>query len=749
MKWRSDPSPQSRLRPSRRQFIGGAAAAGGLALGYAFWPRRFAPNLAVNGDEVILNGCLKLGGDGHIVVVVPQLEFGQAASTILPQIVADELGADWRTIGVEFAPVNALYANHVFADAIGWQARWPWDAASALQITDPSTLIAAHATPMRLAAAAARDLLAQAAAARWRIPAAACDTAGGFVTHGAQKLRFADLAHDAARLTPTEPVPVRQGDHDRLMGVSLPRLDAPAKIDGSANFAADIRLPDMVFACVHQGPMGATRLKGFDAAAARAVPGAVEVVALDDALACVGVSSWAAAQMLNAARPSFVTRGRMADTARIGPALDAALAAPGQVVRSEGDVAALPDSGRVSATFRVALLAHADLEPMAATARAAHGLVEVWATLAAPDVARHAIADALDLRADAIVLHPVFGSGTASRRCDPRAAVQAARLAVRLRRPVQLFWSRGEDMMHDCFAGGVSAKMSALVQRDGTIIGWDAAIATPAPDTELRATLYDARWPIILRSGQSPGSVLHAAADAVDPHWARDALPPYAIANARLTIHPVAFDVPTGTLRGGARLWSCFFNESLINQLAQQSGVEPLSFRMALLGNNPRLAQCIAKAGALAGWAGGGQGGNQGLACHVDGDGCIAVIAEAALDEGGRAKVSKLTAVADLGQAVNPDIARQHIEGGLLHGLSVALGSPARISHGIVGPQDIAGLHLPTLAQLPEIVVEMIPSNAPSADSWDLAAPPLAPAVAAALFASTGKRINTLPLTGA
>jgi isoquinoline 1-oxidoreductase beta subunit len=315
---------------------------------------------------------------------------------------------------------------------------------------------------------------------------------------------------------------------------------------------------------------------------------------------------------------------------------------------------------------------------------------------------------------------------------------QAAKLALMIKRPVQFFWSRGEDMMHDRFGGACAATLTAQVLPNGGVNAWQSALAAPATMAELKSRTL---------GGQTSDAAMRANAGGSAPDLLATAQPLYTIPNVALDFHAADIGIPTGPMRGGAGIATCFFNESFINELSSKSGVEPLSFRMALLGNNQRLAQCLAKVTALAGWSGGGQGTNQGIASYTTDDACIAVVAEAKFTENGRLRVSKLTAVADVGQLVNPDIARQQIEGGLLFGISIAVSAPVVIKNGIPGPIKLGDLHLPRMSEMPEINIELILNNAPSADIWDLAVPPVAPAIAGALFAGSGKRYRTLPFT--
>lgn len=737
MEWRSEPPNRELTRPTRRQLLIGGAVGGGLLVGFLAWPRRYIPNLSAASGETIFNAYLKVGSDGHIVVIVPQVELGQAATTLLPQIVADELGADWHSIGVEAAPLNPLYGNTAFAAAHHWQSAIPFADAPSLQITDEGLTLQAFTEPMRHAAATARELLCLAAANQWGVASAACEAANGFVTNGKQRAHFSELAHAAARLTPPDPIIMRQGDAHRLIGTSLERLDAPAKCDGSANYAADIRLPSMVFATLHRGPIGTTQVVHFDEAAARKVAGAVDIVALASGLACVGETSWIAGKMLAAAVPQFSTKSPLIDDQSIARAADRALRVDGNRALSLGDVdTALAAGHSESARYTVGLLPRAALEPMAATARYEHGQLEVWTSAHSPELACVRAAQAAGISESSVVIHSVMGGGSFGRRFDLEVVEQVAALAVRLKRPVQLFWSRAEDMMQERFGGGTTATLTAQVLPDGRINAWHTALAAPPTDGELRARLIGGRaadQAQVAARGGDIGAILD------------NAQPPYVIPNFALDTHPLDLGVPVGPMRGRADVAICFFNESFINELSAKTGVEPFSFRMAIIGNNTRLAQCLAKVAALGSWSGGAQGSNQGISCYSNGSAFIAVVAEAAVDQADKVRVTKLTAVADLGQLVNPDIARQQIEGGLLFGLALAVANPVRIARGIPGPIQLGGLGLPRFADTPELTVELLPSSAPAADAWDIAVPPVAPAVAGALFAGSGKRYRTLP----
>jgi len=718
--------------------LAGAAIGGGLAIGWALWPRAYPPNLVAAEGESIFNAWLKIGTDGHVTVVVPQVEMGQGSYTVIPQIIADELGADWRTIAVEPAPLNPVYANAVFAE--DWHEGW-WPEEK-VQATGGSSTVRGYELVARQAGAAARALLCQAAARRWDADWQACDTEGGFVTRGDDRLRFGELAEEAARESLPKDIPLRtNGGLNRITGRGMNRLDIPAKLDGSANFAADIRLPDMVFASIRQGPLGDSILQSVDKAAADRIFGVLDIVEHERWVAAVATNWWAANRALDAMRPRFRNRDRFASDRAMDRALVNALADQGTRVAEAGDVdTALANAHVSSAEYTVGLAPHAALEPLSATATLANGGLQLWIATQLPGLARDSAARAIGLDPEDVTVHPMLIGGSFGRKYEVEIAGQVAILALKLKRPVQLTWSRAEDLMHEPFRPAARARMTARLGRAGHIDGWLAQIATPNGLGEMRTRTLGGRSPNDARLYHAGRPHLHAVEGAA---------PSYAIENFGVDHHPADIGVPTGPWRGRAHSYTAFFNECFIDELSRESGVEPFSFRMAMLGGNPRLALCLSKVATKAGWEGGGQGTSQGLACHSMAGSHIAVLAEAQLDESQRVRVSRLVAVADVGRVINPDIARQQIEGGLLFGMGAAVGNSIAIDRGLARPLRLRDLGLPKLADMPEISVELIASNAAPGGAGELGVPAVAPAIANALFAGSGRRIRNLPLSPA
>ena len=735
---------------SRRSLLIGGGAAAGLLLAWGAWPRHYAPNINVAPGETLFNAFLKIDRTGQIIVIVQQLEMGQGVTTLLPQILADELGADWRTVAVQPAPVSPLYANSLLAgqemdgdwmrllgDAGDWAKR-EYAERSALMLTGGSTSLAMFEGAYRDAGAAARVLLCKAAAARWDIGWEACDIQDGVVTDGQRSLRIGELAVEAAAFALPEILPLRQGTEGRLIGQDLPRIDLPSKVDGSANFAADVRLPDMVYASIRQGPVGEATLISVNEAAAAKVTGFLRLIRSERRIAVVGTNWWAANKALDAADPVFRVDDPLLDSARIDDALEAAFAGDaGRRLYRQGELLPVFEGATIVASeYQVAPGLHLTAETPAATARVSPDRAEVWMASQAPTLARAAIADALGLPDSAVTLYPMQAGGSFGSRMEHDVGVQAALIARDMGRPVQLMWSRLEDIIADRPRAPARARMAAKLGRGGRIDGWLAKVAAPATLTETWARIA---------GGDLPHEAMRKAAAAADRRAISGMVPPYAMGAFAIDHYPADIGLPTGRWRSNADHYAAFFTECFIDELARIAGIEPLSFRIQMLGDQPRLAHCLSTATALGGWQGGIPGSGQGLACHAMGDSYAAVMVEAALT-GGKLSVGRIVAAVDCGEQVNPDIARQQIEGGLIFGLASAMGASATYAGGMPTRAILGRMGLPRLSDVGEITVELIRSTAGAGGIGEVAVPPVAPAIANALFTVTGQRLRTLPL---
>lgn len=737
----------------RRTLLLGGGAAAGLLIAWAAWPRRYAPNLNAAPGETIIDAFLKIDRSGQIIVIVPQTETGQGVTTLLPQIVADELGADWRTVAVQSAPVSPLYANGLLArewlandwtrllgDAGDW-ALGQYATRNALMLTGGGTSVPMFHDACRDAGAAARILLCKAAAANWDIPWESCDIQNGLISDGGdRRMKIGDVVEQAVGFDLPAILPLRQGQDGRLSGQDLPRLDTPSKIDGSHNFAADIRLPDMVYASIRQGPIGDAILAGLDERSASGVTGFIKLIRQDRWLAAVATNWWAANKALDLADPIFTLRGTPVSSATIDDALEAAFSsASGRRLYAQGDLLPVFEGATILASeYQVDAGLHLALEPLCATARVSDDGAEVWLATQAPGLARTAIADALGLPETAVALYPLHAGGSFGRKMDWDAGVQAALIARDLGRPVQLLWSRLEDVIQDRPAAPAHARMAAKLGRNGAIEGWLAKVAAPCAMTQTWARIAD---------GAPPHEAAAASANKASRLAVAGMVPPYAIPNWAVDHYPCDVGLPLGFTRSNAHLHSAFFTESFVDELAHLAGMEAMSFRIQMLGGNPRLAHCLSTAAAMGGWQGGIAGSGQGIATHMMNGAYAAVMVEAAV-RGNRLSVGRIIAAVDVGDQVNPDIARQQIEGGLIYGLAYAMGASVPYERGLPTRAILGRMNLPRLSDIGEVTVELIRSTAPPAGVTDLAAPLVAPAIANALYTWTGQRLRSLPLLG-
>ncbi|AMK24440.1 MULTISPECIES: xanthine dehydrogenase family protein molybdopterin-binding subunit [unclassified Sphingobium] len=736
---------------NRRTLLIGGGATAGLLLAWAVWPRAYRPNLNTAPGETAFNAFLKIDRSGQVIVIVPQTEMGQGVSTLLPQILADELGADWRTVGVQSAPVSPLYANSLLARewlANDWSrlageaGDWAIDQYAtrrALMLTGAGTSIPMFHQAYQEAGAAARVLLCKAAAARWDVAWESCDIQNGIISDGGQRrLKLGEVVEDAATFDLPDILPFRQGDVDRLAGQELPRLDTPSKIDGSHNFAADVRLPDMVFASIRQGPIGDAVLKSVNEGAAKSVTGFLKLVRQERWVAAVASNWWAANKALDLADPVFELSGSPVDSAGIEAALEQAFAgSSGERLYARGDLKPLFEDATILASeYRVGPGLHLALEPMCATARISDDGAEVWMATQAPGLARAAIAKALGLSAEAVTLYPLHAGGGYGRRMDFEAGVQAALLSRDMGRPVQLLWSRLEDVIQDRPSAPAHARMAGKLGRNGAIEGWSAKIAAPCAMSQSWARIAHGKLPHEASAESSDVSTRLAVAGMELP---------YAVPNWAVDHFPADVGLPLGFARGNAHLHGAFFTESFMDELAHQAQMEAMSFRIQMLGGNPRLAHCLTTVGAMGGWQGGIVGSGQGLAAHVMNGAFIAIMVEAGIIEG-KLQVGRIVAAVDGGEQVNPDIARQQIESGLIHGLALAMGASVPYAKGMPTRAILGRMGLPRLGDVGEVTVELIRSTAPPAGLTDLGVPLVAPAVANALFTTTGQRYRTLPL---
>jgi isoquinoline 1-oxidoreductase beta subunit len=695
------------LKLDRRSVLIGGGAGIGLIVAFALWPRHAASELAVERGEQAFGNFIKIARDGRITVAVPQAETGQGIWTGLSQIVADELGAAWETIAIEPAPLARAYANPM-AKEEGWPAH--------SRITAESSSIRAFEPVLRHAAAVARTMLVGAAADRWDIDPAECETADGFVMNRGRTFTFGELAEEAADRSPPSNPPLRQSIKGRLIGQPLPRLDGPAKADGSWRFAADVRLPAMLFASVRMAPPGG-RLHSFSRDAIAAVPGIRHVTARDGWLAVAAETWWAAERAVKTADPKF--SGGRTDPDMRRSFEDALAGGDPQRWFSRGDYDRTVRGSRpLAATYYAAPSLHLGLEPLSATARVNGSSVELWAATQAPSFLA---------RGDAVI-YPMAPGEPAGRAIEADLVPIAAELARALKRPVQVNLSQSSSQNHDRLAPGALARMTALPGTGGITAAWAVRVATADGFGSALARL------------EGKGEADKLAATGLD-----GSVPPYAIPNVKIDAVRAALPFSAGYMRGSPNREFAFFTESFIDELARAAGMEPLAFRMSMLGENGRLARCLQGAARLAQWDGGGAGSVMGIAGVSAFGSHIGLVANASIGSDQRAKVDRLVAAVDCGRTVNSGLVAQQIEAGLVWALAQATVSSPEWIAGMPRARGFDELGLPRLADAPQIIVEIIPSNEPPGGVSGLGTTVLAPAVANAIHASSGKRMRSLP----
>ncbi|HXH03823.1 MAG TPA: xanthine dehydrogenase family protein molybdopterin-binding subunit [Candidatus Competibacteraceae bacterium] len=748
------------FRPARRRFlIAGAVLGGGLLIGYGLLPRRELPGdpalLPSAPGELALNAWLKIAADGRITIAVPRAEMGQGVYTALPMLVAEELDADWQRVQVEPAPLEKLYGNvTVLVDglplrpddqgALPQLLRWAagkLGLALGLSVTGGSTSVRDAWEPMRIAGASARAMLVSAAARRWGVAEGECRTQAGQVLHPAsgRTLDYGVLAIEAARLDPPAAPPLKPRSEYRLLGTPAPRLDLAAKVDGSARFGLDVRLPGQLYAAIRHCPSFGGRLKSYDETALRGLPGVVKVVALDDAVAVVADGWWRAHRALAALPVEFDAGPHAAlDTAAVDAALERALAVgEADVYRRQGDDPQRSlDAGTsrvIRARYRVPYLAHACLEPMNCTARVSANGCELWIPTQVPSLVRWAVARWLALDSERVTVHTTLLGGGFGRRLEVDLALQAAAIARHLpERPVQLIWSREEDLHRDVYRPAAVAELAAALDGDGL--------------------------PRALRLRAASQSVVYSYTQRLLP-WAALDMPqktnaegaaelPYAIPSLRVEHVPVELPVPVGFWRSVGHSFNAFFVESFIDELAHAAGRDPLDYRLRLLAERPRHRRVLERAAEAAGWHGAAlpPGRGRGLAVHESFGSIVAQVAEIDLRDG-RLRVERVVCAVDCGPVVNPDTVRAQMESGIIFGLSAALYGAITLRQGGVEQSNFPDYPLLAMADTPAIEVHILTADdAPLGGVGEVGVPPIAPAVVNAVFAATGERWRRLPL---
>ena len=773
------PGPAEGRLVKRRFVLGTLAAGGALVLGWGLLPPRQRLSgsnaLPVVAGQQAFNGWLKIGSDDMVTVMVAKSEMGQGVLTSLAMLLADELDADWPRLRTEHPPLDAIYNNVASVvdslpfhpDNHGLAKRFAgWMTAKTLReyglmMTGGSSSVKDLWLPMREAGASARAMLVGAAAEAWQVPAADCRVAAGVVSHAAsgRSLRFGALAERAALRPLPGSVTLKSPADFKLIGKPQHRLDAAGKHDGSARFGLDTLLPGQRYASLQMCPTLGGSVASFDGLAAQALPGVLKVIAVPGlrggtgGVAAIADTPWHAMQAAKAVAASVQWEHGPAaglSSAGITAQLQAALAQDdGFAYFSQGDAAAALNGAAktLTAEYHAPLLAHATLEPMNCTVLftpdAPSGAkpaikAQVWAPTQVPGLARYVAAQALGLDSEQVAIHVTLLGGGFGRRLDVDFVAQAALIARQLPGvPVQTFWTREQDSTHDFYRPPCVARYQAGLDAKGRVLAWTAASAGPSIVHQVLKRVFGV-----------PG----AGPDKTTAEGAFDQA--YEWPAARVSHQTVELAVPVGFWRSVGHSHQAFFKESFVDEVALAAGQDPLAFRLAMLKQHPRHAAVLQRAAAQAGWgqplapAADGAMRTQGIALHESFGSIVAQVAEVSIDPASpkRIRVHRVVVAIDCGLAVNPDGIAQQMEGAVVFGLTAALYGEITLDKGQVQQANFHQQMLLRGSECPIIETHILPSSQPPEGVGEPGTPPIAPAVANALFALTGQRLRSLPL---
>ena len=704
---------------SRRSFLkAGAALGGGLVLGFSLPVSARAAPAAAPAAVFNPNAWLRIAADGTVTLLMSKVEMGQGVHTSLPMLVAEELEVDVDAIRLEDAPPDKAYADPL----MGFQA------------TGGSTSVRGSWKPLREAGAAARMMLVAAAAETWKVQPAACRAENGAVTHTASKRRltYGQLAAAAARQPVPAKIALKDAKRLKYLGHAVHRRDTPAKVDGSAVFGIDVKLPGLLTALFLPCPVFGGKPGKVDAAAAQAVKGVKHVFALDHGVAVVAEGFWAAKLGRDALRVQW-DEGPLAklDSAAVERQLEQAAAQPGVLARDDGDAtAALGKAAQtVEAAYHSPYLAHATMEPMNCTVDLRDGACQLWVGSQAVGAAQDTAARLTGLPKDKINVHITYLGGGFGRRFEQDFISQAVSIAKQAQAPVKLVWTREDDMQHDFYRPASFSKLRAGLDAQGLPIAWEQHIACPS--------LMRPRFPQFLTQD---GKLDHSSVEGAADHL-------YGIANVRVHYTLADPGVPTGFWRSVGNSQNGFVTESFVDELAHAARLAPLQFRLRLLAKQPRMRGVLELAAQKAGWGGKlpkGQG--RGVAAVSSFGSYAAEVAEVAVGADGEIKVKRVVCAIDCGAVVNPDTVKAQMESAVIFALTAALKGPITIKNGRVEQSNFHDYPLLRLDETPAIEVYIVASDENPGGVGEPGVPPLAPALANAVFAASGQRLRRMPL---
>jgi isoquinoline 1-oxidoreductase subunit beta len=713
-----DRSPSANALSRRALLQAGAAVGGGLVLSLRL-PFANEEAEAAGASAFAPNAFIRIERDGQIVLTMPYVEMGQGTYTSIPMLIAEELEVDLKQVQVEHAPPNAkLYGNPLLGGE---------------QATGNSNAIRAAWQPLRQAGATARTMLVAAAAKRWNVDPASCRAQSGEVLHAqtGRRIRYGELAADAARLPVPESVALKRPEEFKLIGTPAKRLDTPAKVNGTAVFGIDVRPPGVKIATLAQSPVFGGHVKRVDDAAAKAVKGVRQIVRLDDAAAVVADHMGAAKKGLAALKIEWDDGPHAKlDTDAIMGELEKATLNPGAVAQNIGDVgkAIAGAVTKVEATYQVPFLAHATMEPMNCTVHMRKDGCEVWVGSQVMARAQAAAAKTAGLPLDKVVVHNHLIGGGFGRRLEVDGVVRAVEIAKHVDGPVKIVWTREEDIQHDMYRPAWFDRLSAGLDTKGMPVAWDHRFA---------GSSVVARWaPPLFNHGLDPDTT-EGAIDLV-----------YALPNMHveyLRVEPPA--IPTAFWRSVGPSHNVFVTESFMDELAAAAKQDAVAYRLALLDKTPRAKAVLALAADKAGW---GQPlperVGRGVSLQFVFATYMAQVAEVEVAKDGAVRVRRVVCAVDCGTVVNPDTVRAQIQSAINFGITAALYGKITLKDGRVEQTNFDSYQMLRMNEAPAIEVHIVRSFEPPGGMGEAGTSAIAPAVTNAIFAATGKRLRRLPI---
>ena len=700
--------------PSRRRFLQSSAAlSGGLLVGFVLPESGPAFAQAPQAAPIPPNAFVHVAKDGIVTVMVKHLEFGQGVATSLPMLVAEELDCDWSKVRYELAPAAPEYVHTVFG----------------IQMVGGSSSVWSSFDQMRTVGAQARAMLVQAAANQWKVKPETLRTENGVVLGAAgKKLAYGQLAEAASKLPVPQKVALKDPKSFKLIGKPTRRIDSAEKVEGKAVFGLDVKRKNLHTAVVAHAPVFGARLKAFDAEKVKKVPGVTHVVEIANGVAVVGTNFWAAKKGRDALELDWdLGPNAKLSTAELRTKLGEAVKMPGPLAKKADNAEAMKSAAKtIVAEYEVPFLAHAPMEPLNCTVEVRDGAAEIWVGTQFQTPDQQAAAKVLGLKPEQVTLHTMLAGGGFGRRANPvnDYVVEACQIAKRVKVPLKLVWTREDDIRGGWYRPMYVHRVEAGLDAKGKIVAWNHTIAGPSI---LTGTAFEE---MMVKDG----------IDATTTEGVVDM--PYTIPNLQVTVQRIATGVPVQWWRSVGHSHNAFVIESMLDEVAVQ-------FRRELLAKQPRVLAVLDLAASKSGWGSAlPKGRARGIAVHESFGSVCAQVAEVSLD-GNTPRVHRIVAAFECGRVVNPLTVEAQIQGAIAFGLAPALFSEITIKDGGPVQSNFHDYRVLRMNEMPVVEVHLVPSDEKPGGVGEVGVPPVAPAVANAFAALTGKRIRALPIASA